>query len=167
MTDNVLYGAATDEQLKHRTLTVETEAVAERQGQFGQRFTGSTSSQLMKEPGDSREGAFTGKCCGVWLMLVLFFVVAIIAVAALVLSIIAMFRVYPVCDCSSETTCELVSLSPSILSPRILVSLSLSPSLSCSLSLLHSFILFLCLCFVITANLKLLFNSFIISCSVL
>ena len=131
MTDNVLYGAATDEQIKHRTLTFE-KAAAERQGQFGQRFTGSTSSQLMTEPGDSREGGFTGRCCtGVWLMLVLIFVVTIIAVAALILSIISMFRVYPVCDCSSGSTCKSVSLSP-------LLPLSLHTCLSPSLCLPHS-----------------------------
>ena len=144
MTDNVLYGAATDEQLKHRTLTLE-KAAAERQGQFGQRFTGSTSSQLMTEPGDGREGGFTGRCCGVWLMLVLIFVVAFIAVAALVLSIIVMFRVYPVCDCSSGSTCKSVSLSPllplsshSCLSPSLCLPLS---SLALSLFCDHCYIL--------------------------
>ena len=158
MTDNVLYGAATDEQLKHRTLTVE-KAAAERQGQFGQRFAGRTPSpQLMTEPGDGGEGAYTGRCCGVCLMLVLVLVVAFIAVAALVLTI--MFRVYPVRDCSTGSTCKSVSLSP----PSSLSCLSLYVSLTLS-SLALSFSSLFCDHCLYT--LKLLFSSFIISCSVL
>ena len=139
MADNVLYGAPADEQLKHRTLTME-KAAAERQGQFEQRFTGSTSSQLMKEPGDGREGGFTGRCCGVCLMLVLVFVVAFIAVAALVLVLSIMFRIYPVCECSSGSTCKSVSFSPpSSLLPHLSASLSLSLALALSLSFTLSF----------------------------
>ena len=98
MADNVLYGTPADEQLKHRTLTMEKN-VAESQHQFGQRrYTGSTSSQVMEEPGDGGAPFFTGRCCGMYLMFILVFVVAFIALAALVLSI--MFRVYLVpCDC--------------------------------------------------------------------
>ena len=101
MADNVLYGTPADEQLKHRTLTME-KAAAEGGQQFNQRFTGSVSSQLIKEPGEGSTGVFTGRCCGVCLMLVLVFVVAFLAVAALVLVLSIMFQIYPVCDCTNS-----------------------------------------------------------------
>ena len=119
MAENVLYGAPTDEKLKHRSLTME-KANSERQQQ--RRFTGSMSSQMVKEP--ANEGAVcTGKCCGVCLMLVLVFVVAFLAVAALVLVLSIMFQIYPVCDCTKS---ELLSLSLS-LSLFLFLPLSLCP----------------------------------------
>lgn len=101
MAENVLYGAPADEQMKHRTLTME-KAAAERQNPAIQsRYVGSISSQMMKEPGGEGVSACSGRCCGVCLMLVLVFVVAFLAVAALVLVLSIMFGVYRVCDCAS------------------------------------------------------------------
>lgn len=103
--DNVLYSAAADEQLKHRTLTIE-EATAEGQQQYTQmKFRGSTSSQVIKEPGVGGEPCCTGRCCGMCLVLVLVFVVAFIALASLVLVLSIIFRVYPVCDCTNSECC--------------------------------------------------------------
>ena len=108
--ENVLYGAPADEKLKHRSLTME-KAKSERQQQ--RRFTGSLSSQIVKEPADGG-GIFTGRCCGIGLMLVLVFVVAFLAVAALVLVLSIMFQIYPVCDCTTSELCCSLTLSLSI-----------------------------------------------------
>ena len=107
MAENVLYGAPADEKLKHRSLTME-KAQAERQQQ--RRFTGSLSSQMIKEPSDG-SATCTGRCCGVCLMLVLVFVVAFLAVASLVLVLSIMFQIYPVCDCTKSESVISLSLS--------------------------------------------------------
>ena len=95
MAENVLYGAPADEKLRHQSLKIKSE-------QQQRRFTGTLSSQIVKEPAD-RGGVCTGRCCGVCLMLVLVFVVAFLAVAALVLVLSIMFQIYPICDCTATS----------------------------------------------------------------
>ena len=122
MAENVLYGTPVDEQLKHRTLTME-KAKSEKHNDM--RFSGSVSSPMLKEPAD--DSVFcTGKHCGVCLILVLVFVVAVLAVAALVLVLSVMFHIYPVCDCPSGKLSLSLSLSLPLSLSFITVSLSLS-----------------------------------------
>ena len=134
MAENVLYGdPMSEENLRHRSITVE-KAASERQQP--RRYTGSTSSQVVKEPADGG-GMCTGRCCGVCLMLVLVFVVAFIAVAALVLVLSIMLKVYPVCDCTNSESVHTLTLTLS-LTHSLTHSLSLSLSHSLTHSLSHS-----------------------------
>ena len=98
--ENVLYGDQNAaEQMKHKALTIE------RGEQYEKKYSGDTSQSLLRSESKDSYGVTCCKCQTVCTY-VLITAVFLVALAALVVALIIVLRVYSVCDCGASKCCR-------------------------------------------------------------